>query len=233
MKPPWDIPAAISLYNIDRWGAGYFTINERGNISVLPTQEPRADRYHGADRGGEGARPHFSAGAALPGSAAAPRGEDQRAFAEAIAEANYRNVYRGVFPIKVNQLREVVEEIMDAGADFHFGLEAGSKPELLAALAIHRDPESLIICNGYKDTLFIQNALLGRKLGKKVIMVVEKIEELARDPRASRSEVGRRADDRRARAPRRAKAPASGRPAAARTRSSASAPRIWWRPARC
>ena len=91
----------------------------------------------------------------------------------------YRNTYRGVFPIKVNQLREVVEEIMDAGRAYHFGIEAGSKPELLAAMAVHTDPESLIICNGYKDALFVQNALLGSKLGKKVIMVVEKLEELS------------------------------------------------------
>jgi arginine decarboxylase len=78
----------------------------------------------------------------------------------------------------VNQLQEVVEEIMSAGEQYHFGIEAGSKPELLAALAIHRDPESMIICNGYKDAQFIQNALLGRKLGKRVILVVEKLEEL-------------------------------------------------------
>ncbi len=112
-----------------------------------------------------------------------------KAFAAAIKEAAYKNAYRGVFPIKVNQLREVVEEIMDAGAPFHFGIEAGSKPELLAALAIHHDPESLIICNGYKDSLFIQNALLGCKLGKKVILVVEKLEELAQILRVSK-EVG-------------------------------------------
>ena len=101
-----------------------------------------------------------------------------RAFASAIAEAGYQKPYRGVFPIKVNQLREVVEEILDAGAEFHFGLECGSKPELFAALAVHRDPESVVICNGYKDAIFIQTALLGRKLGKQIIMVVEKIEEL-------------------------------------------------------
>ena len=83
-----------------------------------------------------------------------------------------------MFPIKVNHLREVVEEIMDAGKPYHFGLEAGSKPELMAALAVHSEPESLIVCNGYKDSLFIQNALLGRKLGKKILMVVEKLEEL-------------------------------------------------------
>ena len=89
----------------------------------------------------------------------------------------------------MNQLREVVEEIVDAGQEFHFGLEAGSKPELVAALAMHKDPESLIICNGYKDRAFIRNALLGRKLGKKVIIVVEKLEELEQTIRAAR-EVG-------------------------------------------
>jgi arginine decarboxylase len=179
MNQPWDIPAAISLYNIDRWGMGYFTINDRGNISILPTQSPKTpiDIMELIDEAKE-------RGLTFP---MVLRFQDllrhrvekiNQAFADTIAEANYRNVYRGVFPIKVNQLREVVEEIMDAGAPFHFGIEAGSKPELLAALAIHRDPESLIICNGYKDALFIQNALLGSKLGKKVIMVVEKLEEL-------------------------------------------------------
>ena len=78
-------------------------------------------------------------------------------------EFGYRNDYRGVFPIKVNQLREVIEEIVDAGEEFHFGLEAGSKPELIAALAMHKDPESLIICNGYKDRAFIRTAMLGRQ----------------------------------------------------------------------
>ena len=88
---------------------------------------------------------------------------------------------------------------MDAGAPFHFGIEAGSKPELLAALAIHNDPESLIICNGYKDALFIQNALLGSKLGKKVILVVEKLEELHQILACFQGS-RRGADDRRARA---------------------------------
>jgi arginine decarboxylase len=83
----------------------------------------------------------------------------------------------------------VVEEIMEAGKPFHFGIEAGSKPELLAALAVHTDLESVIVCNGYKDALFIQNALLGRKLGKKVILVVEKLEELAQILQVSK-EVG-------------------------------------------
>jgi len=180
MQPPWDIPAAISLYNIDRWGLGYFTINERGHIEIRPTQgaAPRIDVMEVIEE----AQREYGLGFPM-----VLRFQDllrhrvetiNKAFISAIEEAGYRAPYRGVFPIKVNQLREVVEEIVDAGKPFHFGIEAGSKPELLAAMAIHRDPESLIICNGYKDALFIQNALLGSKLGKKVVMVVEKLEEL-------------------------------------------------------
>ena len=190
MNQPWDIPAAISLYNIDRWGTGYFTVNGKGHIQIQPTRKPEAaiDIMEVVAEAQE-------RGLTFP---MVLRFQDllrdrvetiNTAFAAAITESGYKSVYRGVFPIKVNQLREVVEEIMDAGAPFQFGIEAGSKPELLAALAIHRDSEGLIICNGYKDQLFIQNALLGLKLGKKVIMVVEKIEELAEILRVSK-EVG-------------------------------------------
>ncbi len=179
MTQEWDIQSAISLYNVDRWGTGYFSVNHKGNVEVLPTQKQSTpiDIMEVAEEARQ-------QGLNFP---LVIRFQDllrhrvetiNSAFNAAIQEAGYQNVYRGVFPIKVNQLREVVEEIMDAGAPFHFGLEAGSKPELLAALAVHKDPESLIICNGYKDDLFIQNALLGMKLGKKVILVVEKLEEL-------------------------------------------------------
>src|ERR1700746_1060076 len=179
MSDSWDIPSAISLYNVDRWGSGYFSINRSGNVQVMPTQQESLNIdlmevfQEARDRG-----------MSFP---LVVRFQDllrhrvetiNRAFQSAISEANYQNVYKGVFPIKVNQLREVVEEIMDAGRPFKFGLEAGSKPELIAALAVHRDPEGLIICNGYKDPTFIKNALLGRKLGKQVIMVVEKLEEV-------------------------------------------------------
>ena len=179
MSETWDIPSAIALYNIDRWGTGYFTINAAGNVQVMPTQT-----YGNAIDLMEVVTEARKQGMAFP---LVIRFQDllrhrvetiNRAFHSAIAEANYQNTYKGVFPIKVNQLREVVEEIMDAGRPFNFGLEAGSKPELIAALAVHRDPEGLIICNGYKDSTFIQNALLGRKLGKQVIMVVEKMEEV-------------------------------------------------------
>jgi arginine decarboxylase len=179
MSESWDIPSAISLYNVDRWGSGYFSINRAGNVQVMPTQQESLsiDLMEVVQEARE-------RGMSFP---LVVRFQDllrhrvetvNRAFQSAISEARYQNVYKGVFPIKVNQLREVVEEIIEAGSPYHFGLEAGSKPELIAALAIHRDLESLIICNGYKDLSYIKLALLGRKLGKLVIMVVEKLEEV-------------------------------------------------------
>ena len=179
MTQGWDIQSAISLYNIDRWGTGYFSINKRGNIEVMPTQNEATsidltEVIEEAKQRGL----MFPMVIRFQDLLRHRVGTINKAFGAAIAQFGYKNVYRGVFPIKVNQLREVVEEIIDAGRPFHFGLEAGSKPELTAALAIHSDPESLIICNGYKDNIFIQDALLGSKLGKKVIMVVEKLEEL-------------------------------------------------------
>ena len=175
----WDVSSAVALYNVERWGSPYFTVNGQGHVAVRPDGD--ASREIDMMEIVHEARER---GLAFPLTL---RFQDllrhrvqtvNRAFAEAIAEAGYKNVYRGVFPIKVNQLREVVEEVVDAGAEFHFGLEAGSKPELLAALSIHDDLESLIICNGYKDADYVRNAMLGRKLGKRLVMVVEKIEEL-------------------------------------------------------
>jgi arginine decarboxylase len=99
-------------------------------------------------------------------------------FLKAIREEGYKGHYRGVFPIKVNQLREVVDEVIAAGKDYNFGLEAGSKPELMVALAMHEGTNRLIICNGYKDHDYIRLALLGRKLGKKIILVIEQLSEL-------------------------------------------------------
>ena len=134
MKPPWDIPAAISLYNIDRWGSGYFTINEKGNIQVLPTRNASAkidmmDVIEDAKARGL----NFPLVLRFQDLLRDRVETINKAFASAIAESGFKNSYRGVFPIKVNQLREVVEEITDAGSPFHFGLEAGSKPELIAA----------------------------------------------------------------------------------------------------
>jgi arginine decarboxylase len=178
-QPPWTVDDSSSLYMIDRWGTGYFDVNPAGDLTVAPLQE---------------------SGIAVPIIAVlreaqalnlnAPlliRFQDllrhrvetlNSAFNDAIAEHKYRGSYRGVFPIKVNQLREVVEEILDAGRPFNYGLEVGSKPEMFAGLAIHNDPEALLVCNGYKDNGFIRMALLGRKLGKKVILIAEKLSEV-------------------------------------------------------
>src|SRR6186713_2534565 len=175
----WDIQAARNLYNVHRWGAKYFDINDAGHVVATPLQEAGiavdiTDVVEEAK--GRGLK--------LP---LLIRFQDilrhrvesiNQAFRSSITEFNYQGKYRGVFPIKVNQLREVVEEILDAGKPFDFGLEVGSKPELFAGLALQNQIGSLIICNGYKDCEFIKMALMGIKLGKKVIMVVEKLEEL-------------------------------------------------------
>ncbi len=170
---------STSSYNIHQWSEGYAKINERGHVAILPTREndKAIDLMELVE---EGKKRGLRAPLLI-------RFQDllrdrvrrlNESFESSIQEAGYRNVYRGVFPIKVNQLHEVVEEIVDAGKQYHFGLEAGSKPEMMAALSVHDDPESLIIGNGYKDFELIRAALLGVKLGKKVILVVEKLEEL-------------------------------------------------------
>jgi arginine decarboxylase len=176
---PWDIQAARQLYNIQSWGARYFDINEAGHVIARPLQE------HGAsveisdvieEARGRGLR--FPLLIRFQDILRHRVEAINLAFRAAIKEFNYQGGYRGVFPIKVNQLREVVEEILDAGKPYQFGLEVGSKPELFAGLALQNQPGGLIICNGYKDAEFIKMALLGVKLGRKVIMVVEKLEEL-------------------------------------------------------
>jgi arginine decarboxylase len=175
----WDIQAARTLYNIHRWGAKYFDINEAGHVVAMPLRENGAvvdltDVIEEAK--GRGLK--FPVLIRFQDILRDRVEAINQAFAASISEFNYKNKYRGVFPIKVNQLREVVEEILDAGKPYHFGLEVGSKPELFAALAVQNQPGCLIVCNGYKDSIFIRMALLGIKLGKKVVMVVEKLEEL-------------------------------------------------------
>src|SRR4051812_30642352 len=190
MKNEWDVEAAISTYNVDGWGTGYYSVNAAGNAEVRPRKEKGGaidilDVVNEARNRGLG----FPLVIRFQDLLRHRVESVNCAFQRAIEEFGYKNHYRGVFPIKVNQLREVIEEIVDAGQEFHFGLEAGSKPELVAALAMHKDPESLIICNGYKDRAFIRIALLGGKLGKRVVIVVEKLEELEQAIRASK-EVG-------------------------------------------
>ena len=176
---PWDIAAARVLYNIQRWGAKYFDINDAGHVVARPLQDAGAtvdltDVIEEAK--GRGLK--FPLLIRFQDILRHRVEAINKAFQSSISEFNYQGKYRGVFPIKVNQLREVVEEILDAGKPFDFGLEVGSKPELFAGLALQKDMGSLIVCNGYKDAEFIKMAMLGIKLGKRVILVVEKLEEL-------------------------------------------------------
>ena len=177
--PAWDIQAARNLYNIQRWGSRYFDINEAGHVVAMPLQDAGA-----AVDINDVIEEAKARGLKFP---LLIRFQDilrhrvealNLAFRNSIKEFNYQGSYRGVFPIKVNQLREVVEEILDAGKPYNVGLEVGSKPELFAGLAMQSQVGSLIICNGYKDPEFVRMALLGNKLGKRIIMVVEKLEEL-------------------------------------------------------
>ncbi len=175
----WNIEKARELYGISRWGLRYFDINEQGEVTVSPLKEeggtiPIMDVIQEAIA----QKLHFPLLIRFQDLLRNRVERINQAFVLAIKEFGYNSCYRGVYPIKVNQLREVVEEILDAGSQFHLGLEVGSKPELFAGLAFHEDRESLIICNGYKDHCYIRMALLGVKLGKKVVLVAEKLEDI-------------------------------------------------------
>lgn len=177
----WTVDDAKEMYGISRWGLGYFGINEHGQVTVSPLKKKGTsiaivDVLKEALEQGL----HFPLLIRFQDLLRNRVERINSAFDDAIAEFEYSSYFRGVYPVKVNQLREVVEEIVDAGKPFHHGLECGSKPELFAALAIHEDLESLIICNGYKDRHYIRTALIGIRLGKKVILVVEKVEELSK-----------------------------------------------------
>jgi arginine decarboxylase len=175
----WDIEAARNLYNIQRWGSKYFDINDAGRVVATPLQENgTAVEINDVIEEAKGRGLKFPLLIRFQDILRHRVEALNTAFRNSIKEFNYQGQYRGVFPIKVNQLREVVEEILDAGKQFNLGLEVGSKPELFAALALQSENNSLIICNGYKDPGFIKMALLGIKLGKRVIMVVEKLSEL-------------------------------------------------------
>ncbi|MBZ0153093.1 MAG: biosynthetic arginine decarboxylase [Planctomycetes bacterium] len=175
----WTPRDSIELYQIAAWGGDSYTINDRGDLVVQP-------------RGKDG--PKFSLpelvedlrnrGIELPVLLRISDILQLRvqalagAFKKAIEECGYKGRYRPVFPVKVNQQRDVVEELVDFGMDHALGLEAGSKPELLVVLAHMTNPEGLVICNGYKDVSFIETAMLAQKMGLYTIIVVDRFEEL-------------------------------------------------------
>lgn len=175
----WRIEDSVELYSINGWGQNYFSINEKGNAVVTPTKnkDVKIDLKELIDELG-------IRDVSTPVLLRFPDILDDRietinsCFKKASEEYEFNGNYYNIYPIKVNQVRPVVEEIMRYGKKFNIGLEAGSKPELHAVLAITSNPEALIICNGYKDEDYIELALLAQKMGKKIFLVAEKLNEL-------------------------------------------------------
>ncbi len=174
----WRIEDSEELYNITGWGTPYFGINEKGHVIVTPRKgEAAVDLKELMDELQLRDMP-------APVLVRFPDILDNRiektanCFAQAAKEYNYKAENFIIYPIKVNQMRPVVEEIISHGKKFNLGLEAGSKPELHAVIAMNTDSDSLIICNGYKDESYIELALLAQKMGKRVFLVVEKLNEL-------------------------------------------------------
>jgi arginine decarboxylase len=177
---PWRIEDSLDLYYVNAWGKGYFSINQAGHVVVRPDTQGthEIDLFEVVE--GLKARDLTTPVVVRFSDILAHRLKHiHAAFAQAITENNYKNRYAAVFPIKVNQQRLVVEEVYRYGKDFGFGLEVGSKPELLAVMAMTEDAsDRLIVCNGFKDDSYIEAVTLATKLGRTIIPVVENFEEL-------------------------------------------------------
>jgi arginine decarboxylase len=173
------IEQTLETYGIENWGAGYFDVNRKGNLIVHPSEgDPRsADLKEIID---DLARRGIYAPVLLrfPQLVASQVRKLQRAFSKSIREYDYQGAHMCVYPMKVNQQRPVVEEYLREGSRYDFGLEAGSKAELYAALALEQSPDSLLVLNGFKDEEFIQLAFAGARSGKRVVVVIEKLSEL-------------------------------------------------------
>ena len=174
----WRIEDSSELYNIDGWGINYFSINEKGNVVVTPKKDGvEVDLKELIDE-------LSLRDVTTPVLIRFPDILDSRiekmdsCFRSATEEYNYKGQNFIIYPIKVNQMRPVVEEIVGHGKKFNIGLEAGSKPELHAVIATNTDSDSLIVCNGYKDEDYIELALLAQKMGRRIFIVVEKLNEL-------------------------------------------------------
>ena len=184
----WTPGDSCSLYGLDQWGDPYFSVNARGHVMV----QPRGDRGGSLDLV-ELVQGLQNRDLSLPLLIRFDDILDDRlerlhsAFERAIAQYGYSGHYQGVFPVKCNQQRHVVEQLVESGRRWHFGLEAGSKAELLIALSLLEDPKALLICNGYKDRRYIETAILARQLGRQPVVVIEQADEVPRIIEASRS----------------------------------------------
>ncbi|HXO15589.1 MAG TPA: biosynthetic arginine decarboxylase, partial [Steroidobacteraceae bacterium] len=177
---PWRVEDSLDLHHVEAWGKGYFSVNDSGHVVVRPdtTERYEIDLYEVVE--GLQARDLTTPVVVRFSDILAHRLRRLHdAFAQAITENDYKNRYAAVYPIKVNQQRLVVEEVYRYGQEFGFGLEVGSKPELLAVMAMTENaPDRLIVCNGFKDDSYIEAVTLATKLGRTIIPVVENFEEL-------------------------------------------------------
>jgi arginine decarboxylase, biosynthetic len=175
----WSPEKSAELYGINNWGNGYFRVNSQGNVSVTPmgANGPSVDLH-------ELTQDLLDRGIRVPIMIRFPEIIKSRVellngcFHKAFQDHNYKGQYCGVYPIKVNQQRHLVQELVKYGRNFQMGLECGSKPELLVVLALMNTENALIICNGFKDAEYIETAILSQKLGRNTIIVVDRKEEL-------------------------------------------------------
>lgn len=176
----WSIEDAINAYQINRWSEGYFSVNDEGELIVLPTKDPKGPQIRLPQVLNEMKKEgiQFPCVIRFHDILRSQIIQLNESFRSHIKEANFQGNYMGVFPIKVNQLREVIDEVVDVGENYNYGLEAGSKAELLTVLAYNQNPNALTILNGYKDQEYLQLACLGTQIGNKVIIVIEKFSEL-------------------------------------------------------
>ena len=181
MSTAWTVQDSAELYGLERWGDPYFSINLRGHVSV----QPRGERGGSLDlmelvQGLQGRNLNLPLLIRFDDILEDRIESLHAAFERAITRYGYSGRYQGVFPVKCNQQRHVVEELVSCGKRWHFGLEAGSKAELLIALSLIDDPEALLICNGYKDQRYIETAILARRLGRRPVVVIEQADEVQR-----------------------------------------------------
>ena len=193
----WTVVDSAELYEVGGWGKGYFSVNEAGNVCVHPEKDPqqKIDLKQLVDQL-QARQIELPVLIRFGGVLKQRLGEIHAAFQAAINEQQYQGTYQCIYPIKVNQQRQVVEEVVRFGETYHYGLEAGSKPELLAVVAMAND-DAPIICNGFKDAEYIEIALLAQKIGRQVFIVIEKYTDLELILRVG-GENRRPADDRRA-----------------------------------
>ena len=177
----WSAADSAELYGVENWSNGYFGVSRNGEVTVnlIDTDgEARPVSLHTIMKGLAERGTDAPVLLRFRDLLRARIDELNQSFIKAINEVDYKGVYRGVYPIKVNQQREIVEEIVAYGARYHYGLEAGSKPELIAAMAQMKDPEAFLMCNGYKDDEFIDLALTAQRMGINICLILEMPNEL-------------------------------------------------------